>query len=65
MFDCSLILPGLTPKGLSSKYLDVYLAWNNEEKEFLSIYTKNLDNRELLWLKYGAHKLEDQKFKKE
>ena len=36
VLDSSLIFPGLTPKVatlLSSKFLDVYLAWNNEKKE--------------------------------
>ena len=36
VLDNSLIFPGLTPKVatlLSSKFLDVYLAWNNEKRE--------------------------------
>ena len=52
-----MIFPGLTPKGatlLSSKLLDVYLAWNNEKKEVHSIYTENLDDRELSGLQYIA-----------
>ena len=48
--DSSLIFPGLTSKVatfLSSKLLDVDLAWNKEKKEVHSIYTENLDDREL------------------
>ena len=55
--DSSLIFPGMTPKVatlFSSKILDVYLAWNNKKKEVHSIYTKNLDDRELLGLQYIA-----------
>ena len=36
VLDSSSIFPVLTPKvatSLSSKFLDVYLAWNNEKKE--------------------------------
>ena len=47
----------MTPKVatlLSSKFLDVYLAWKNEKKEVHSIYTKNLDDRELSGLQYVA-----------
>ena len=57
VLDSSLIFPGLTTKVatlLSSKFLDVYLAWNNEKKEVHSIYTKNLDDRELSGLQYIA-----------
>ena len=57
MLDSSLIFPGLTPKVanlLSLKLLDVYLAWNNKKKEVHSIYTKNLDDRELSALQYIA-----------
>ena len=57
MLNSSLIFPGLTPKVatlLSSKFLDVYLAWKNEKKEVHSIYTKNLDDRELSGLQYIA-----------
>ena len=57
MLDSSLIFPGLTPKVanlLSLKLLDVYLAWNNKKKEVHSIYTKNLDDRELSGLQYIA-----------
>ena len=56
MLDSSLIFPGLTPKIptlLSSKLLDVYLAWNNEKKVH-SIYTKILDDRKLSELQYIA-----------
>ena len=55
--DRSLIFPGLTAKVatlLSSKFLDVYLAWNNEKKNVHSIYTKNLDDREFSGLQYIA-----------
>ena len=51
-----MIFPGLTPKVatlLSSKLLDVYLAWNNEKKVH-SIYTKILDDRKLSELQYIA-----------
>ena len=57
MLDSSLIFPGLTPKVanlLSLKLLDVYLAWHNKKKEVHSIYTKNLDDRELSGLQYIA-----------
>ena len=53
----SLIFSGLTAKVatlLSSKFLDVCLAWNNEKKDVHSIYTKNLDDRELSGLQYIA-----------
>ena len=57
VLDSSLIFPGLTTKVatlLSSKFLDVYLAWNNDKKEVHSIYTKNLDDRKLSGLQYIA-----------
>ena len=47
----------MTPKVatlFSSKFLNVYLASNNEKKEVHSICTKNLDDRELSGLQYIA-----------
>ena len=57
VLDSSLIFPGLTPKVatlLSSKFSDVYLAWNNEKKEVHFIYNKNVDHRKLSGLHYVA-----------
>ena len=52
-----MIFPGLISKVatlLSSKLLDVDLAWNKEKKEVHSIYTENLDDREPSGLQYIA-----------